>query len=92
MGLGSRRNLGHPMVVVVILIVSWGRSRFVSVGDFGLLRVELVGRPVAELAVLFPVTVVGIGSGFHWDIGGEGVGGFVEAVVPGSIDLLGFAV
>ena len=92
MGLGSGRNLGHPMVVIIVLIESWGRSRFISVSVLRLLRVEFIGRPVAKFAVLFPVTVVRIGSGRHWDVGREGVGRFVEAVVPGFVDLLSFAV
>jgi len=92
MGLGSRWNLSHPMVIVIILIVHRGRGWLVSVSVLRLLRVELVGRPVADVTVLFPVTVVRVGSGFHWDVRGEAVGGFVEAVVAGSIDLLSFAV
>ena len=92
MGLGSGRNLGHSVVIVIVLIGSWGRSRLISVGVSRLLRVELVSRPVAKLAVLFLVTVERIRSRCHWDVGGEGVGGFVEAVVPGSVDLLSFAV
>ena len=52
----------------------------------------MVGRSVAELAVLFHVTFVRIGSGCHWDVGGEGVGGFVEAIVAGSVDVLSFAI
>ena len=80
------------MVIVIILIVHRGRGWLVSVSVLRLLRVELVGRPVADVTVLFPVTVVRVGSGFHWDVRGEAVGGFVEAVVAGSIDLLSFAV
>jgi len=90
-GLGSGRNLGHPMVIVIVLIESWGRSRLISVSVLRLLRVEFVGRPVTELAVLFPMTVVRIGSGCHWNVGGKGIGRFVEAVVPGSVNLLSFA-
>lgn len=90
--LGSGRNLGHSMAIVIILIGSWGRSRLISVSILRLLRVELVGRPVAELAILFLVAVERIGAGRHRDVGREGVGGFVEAVVPVSIDSLGFAV
>jgi len=92
MALGSGRNLGHPMVIVIMLAESWGRSRLISVSVLRLLRVELVGRPVADLAVLFLVTVIRIGAGCQRDVGREGVGRFVEAVVPGSFDLLGFAV
>lgn len=90
--LGFWRNLGHPMVIVIILIGSWSRGRLISVSVPRLLRVEFIGRPVAELAVLFPVTVVRIGPGCHRDVGREGVCGFVKAVVPGSIDFLGLAV
>jgi len=90
--LGFGGNLGHPMVIVIILVGSWGRSRLISVSVLRLLRVEFVGRPGAELAVLFPVTVVRIGPGCHRDVGREGVCGFVKAVVPGPINFLGFAV
>lgn len=92
MGLSSSRNLGHSTVIVIVLILSWGWSRLVSASVLWVLGVKLVGRPVADLTVLFPVVVERIGSGFHWDIGGEGISGFVEAVVSGSVDLLGFAV
>ena len=80
------------MVVVTVLGVARGRSRLISVSMLGLLRVKLVCRSVAEIAVLFPMTVVRIGSGLHRDVGGEGIGGFVEAVVADSVDLLGFVV
>jgi len=90
--LSSGRNLGHSMAIVIILIGPWGRSRLISVSVLRLLRVELVGRPVAELAILFLVAVERIGAGCHRDVGRECVGGFVEAVVPVSIDSLGFAV
>lgn len=92
MGLGSGGHLGHSMIIVFVLIVARSRSRLVSVSGLRLLWVELISRPIADLAILLPVTAVWIGTGLHWDIGGEGVGGFVEAIVAGSVDLLGLAI
>ena len=92
MGLGFGRDLGHPMVILIVPIEPWCRGRLINVSVQRLLRVELVGRPVAEVTVLFLVTIVRIGSGCHRDVGGEGVSGFVEAIVPGPVDLLSFAV
>ena len=89
MGLGFGRNLGHSMIILIIPIEPWSRGRLINVSALRLLGVELVGRPVAQLAVLFPVMIVWIGSGCHRDVRGEGVGGFVEA---GSVHLLSFAV
>ena len=92
MGLGSRRYLCHLMVTLKILTWSWGWRRLVCVGVLGLSRVEVVCRNVAEITVLFPVTVVGIGWRFHWDVGCERICGFVEAVVACSVVPLGCAV
>jgi hypothetical protein len=92
MGLNSRGHLCHPEIILIVLSNPRRRGWLVCVSVLGMLRVELVGRPVAELTVLLPVTVVWIGSGFHWDIGGEVIRGFVDAVVAGSVVLLGFAV
>jgi hypothetical protein len=92
MRLGPRRQLGHPTVIVLMVIIPRSRSRLVSVSIRRMLWVELVSRPVADLAVLFPVTVVRVGSGFHWNVGCEGIGGFVEAGVAGSVGSLSFTV
>ena len=91
MRLGSRRHLGHPMVVFSVVIIARGGSRVVSVGIFR--WVELVGRPVTDITILFHVRAAkSIGTGFHWDVGVDGVGGLVEAVVAGSVDLLGLGI
>lgn len=92
MGLGFGRNLGHSMVILIIPVEPWGRGRLINVSALRLLGVELVGRLVAHVAVLFHVAIVWIGSGCHRDVRGEGVGRLVEAIVPGSVDLLSFAV
>lgn len=92
MGLNSRRYLCHPNILLIVMSDPWGWGRLVCESVLGLLRIEFVCRPVAEFTVLFHVTVVGISSGFHWDIRGEGVGGFVETVVADTVVLLGFVV
>ena len=91
MRLGSRRQLGHPMVIVSVVIIARGRSRLVGVGVFR--WIELVGRPITGITVLFHVrTTKSVGTGFHRDVGVDGVGGLVEAVVAGSVDLLGLGI
>lgn len=92
MGLGSRRYLCHPMSILIILVGSWSWCWLVCANVLRLLRVEFVCRPVADLAVLFHVTVVGIGSGFHWDVGRERICGFIETVVACPVGMLSFVV
>ena len=87
MRLDSGRNLCHPVIFFIVPIERWGRGRLIRVGVLWLLRVELACRPVAKLAVLFLVTIVGIGPGFHWDVGSERIRGLVEAVMAELVGL-----